>query len=61
MPVEAYKLQVAEEGLKYQDRIRRWVWCPECGAELDAGSLQMHHQAQNRMGQGDQLPPPPPH
>ena len=50
---EAYGLRMTGEGLTYRDRLCQRVHCPECDADLAAGSLETHRKIQHRVGQGD--------
>ena len=49
---EAYDPRMIGEGLTYRNRLCQRVRCPECNADLAAGSLETHRQIQHRVGQG---------
>ena len=56
---DSYGLQMAGEGLSFQDHMLQRVRCPECDTELAVGSLEAHQQGQHVVAQGDLTPPPP--
>ena len=58
---EAYGIRLTGEGLSYRERLCQRFRCPECNADLAAGSLDTHRQIQHRVGQGDLRATPPPH
>ena len=59
--VEAYVLRMmGGGGQTYQDRFCHRVRFPTCNADLVAGYLAAHRQAQHRVDQGDLRDSPPP-
>ena len=56
----AYELRLTGIGQSYQERLKRWVQCPEFGVELAEGSFRVHRQIQNKVGRGGQGRPPHP-
>ena len=49
---EAYASRMTGEGRILKEREQERVLCPECGKELEKGSLVMHRQTQNGVAKG---------
>ena len=49
---EAYTHLMKGEGRSFKERQREGVICPECGKEVEKGSLVVHHQNQHGMVKG---------
>ena len=45
---EAMVLKCTGLGDSFQVRLRRWIPCPECGAEITEGSMTAHHSCMYR-------------
>ena len=58
---EAYGIRMMGEGQTYRYRLRQRVYCPDCEADLVAGSLASHRQAQHGVDQWGLKEPHPPH
>ena len=49
---EAYTRRMTGEGRIFKDRQKERFICPECGKDLEKGSLVMHRQTQNGVDKG---------
>ena len=47
------------EGLAYRSLQEQWFQCPDCGVDLEAGSLVAHHQTSTELDLGPSGRPQP--
>ena len=61
--MEAYGLQMTDEGSTHKEQLLLCIRCPECETDLSSGYLEIHWQVQHRLGRGymKRTLPPPPH
>ena len=60
MSIEAYTNHMSGEGETYRYQLCQGVRLPECGDDMNAGSLQMHLHNQHSVGWGYPNGNPPP-
>ena len=51
--MEYYGTWMTLQGVTHPERLCQYIHCPDCGAELAAGSLENHQQVQQIVGIGD--------